>query len=137
MMPTAGGVRESPGPGAVGVVAGCYSTTRKARRRTRLKTSPAFSRAWLPTMMLSKIESGRHSRERWNVRAPLPPGSVVAFRRLGWSARDYERWSAGLLAEGHALVTPTRHLGETITRFAFVNPRTTIEDVRAILDTMA
>ena len=32
---------------------------------------------------------------------------------------------------------PTRHLGETITRFAFVNPRTTIEDVRAILDTMA
>jgi hypothetical protein len=42
-----------------------------------------------------------------------------------------------LLAAGQAFVTPTRHRDETITRFAFVNPRTTAEDVRGILDTMA
>jgi glutamate/tyrosine decarboxylase-like PLP-dependent enzyme len=66
-----------------------------------------------------------------------PVLSVVAFRRLGWTPEDYERWSDELLATGTALVTSTKHQGETITRLAFVNPRTTVEDVRSILDTMA
>ena len=65
-----------------------------------------------------------------------PMLSVVAFRRLGWAPADYARWTAALLADGHAFVTPSVHRGETITRFAFVNPRTTVEDVRGILDTM-
>jgi len=36
-----------------------------------------------------------------------------------------------------AFVTPTTHLGETVTRFAIVNPRTTESDISMILDTMA
>ena len=32
---------------------------------------------------------------------------------------------------------PTSHDGETLTRFAIVNPQTTEEDITAILDTMA
>jgi glutamate/tyrosine decarboxylase-like PLP-dependent enzyme len=69
------------------------------------------------------------------VREPML--SVVAFRRLGWGSADYDRWSERLLAAGYAFVMPTRHLGETITRFALVNPRTTVDDIRGILDTMA
>ncbi len=65
-----------------------------------------------------------------------PMLSVVAFRRIGWQPADYETWSHKLLDEGYAFVMPTRHRGETITRLAIVNPRTTIDDVRGILDTM-
>ena len=32
---------------------------------------------------------------------------------------------------------PTTHEGETVTRFAIVNPQTTEADITAILDTMA
>jgi glutamate/tyrosine decarboxylase-like PLP-dependent enzyme len=66
-----------------------------------------------------------------------PELSVVAFRRLGWEREDYERWSDRLLRSGTAFVTPTRHRGETVTRFAIVSPRTTLADLTAILATMA
>jgi glutamate/tyrosine decarboxylase-like PLP-dependent enzyme len=65
-----------------------------------------------------------------------PMLSVVAFRRLGWQPEDYDRWSERLLETGYAFVTPTRHRGETITRLALVNPRTTLDDVCGVLDTM-
>jgi L-2,4-diaminobutyrate decarboxylase len=65
-----------------------------------------------------------------------PDLSVVVFRRLGWDAADHHAWSERLLAEGFAFVTPTVHEGETLARFAIVNPRTTIDDLVAILGTM-
>jgi len=66
-----------------------------------------------------------------------PDLSVLIFRRIGWSAEDYEAWSARLLAEGYAFVTPSTHRGEPCTRFAIVNPRTTLSDLTGILATMA
>jgi L-2,4-diaminobutyrate decarboxylase len=66
-----------------------------------------------------------------------PDLSVLIFRRIGWLAEDYHAWSARLLAEGYAFVTPTTHLGETCTRMAIVNPRTTASDIAGILATMA
>jgi L-2,4-diaminobutyrate decarboxylase len=66
-----------------------------------------------------------------------PDLSVVVFRRLGWTAADYQAWSDRLLAEEFAFVVPTSHEGETLTRFAIVNPRTSEDDIVAILDTMA
>jgi L-2,4-diaminobutyrate decarboxylase len=66
-----------------------------------------------------------------------PDLSVVVFRRFGWSAADYQAWSDRLLAEEFAFVVPTSHEGETLTRFAIVNPRTSEDDIVAILDTMA
>jgi L-2,4-diaminobutyrate decarboxylase len=65
-----------------------------------------------------------------------PDLSVVAFRRRGWSAPDYTRWSQALLADGTGLVVPTTHLGETVTRLAIVNPETSEDDVALILGTM-
>jgi glutamate/tyrosine decarboxylase-like PLP-dependent enzyme len=66
-----------------------------------------------------------------------PNLSVVVFRRLGWSRDDYYAWSDRLLAANFAFVLPTTHYGETVTRFAVVNPNTTEADVSLILDTMA
>ena len=63
--------------------------------------------------------------------------SVVVFRRVGWSAADYREWSDRMLADEFAFVVPTTHEGETLARFAVVNPATTEADIDAILDTMA
>jgi glutamate/tyrosine decarboxylase-like PLP-dependent enzyme len=63
--------------------------------------------------------------------------SVVVFRRLGWKPEDYHAWSAQMLGDGFAFVVPTSHEGETVARFAIVNPVTSEDDITAILDTMA
>lgn len=63
--------------------------------------------------------------------------SVVVFRRLGWTPEDYQEWSDSLMKAHFAFVLPTKHEGETVTRFAIVNPKTTVNDITAILDTMA
>ena len=62
--------------------------------------------------------------------------SVVVFRRLGWAPADYQAWSDRMLAEEFAFVVPTTHDGETLARFAIVNPETSEDDIVAILDTM-
>ena len=66
-----------------------------------------------------------------------PPGlSIVLFRRVGWNDEEYARWSTRLLAEQVGFVTPTKWLGETVARFAFLHPETTEERVAEILATM-
>jgi L-2,4-diaminobutyrate decarboxylase len=68
--------------------------------------------------------------------ANQPHLSVVLFRRRGWLAVDYARWSAQAHARGIALVTPTRFGGDTVLRLCFVNPLTTMDDVDLILDSL-
>jgi glutamate/tyrosine decarboxylase-like PLP-dependent enzyme len=65
-----------------------------------------------------------------------PQLSVVVFEREGWSKEDYAFWSARLLDEQRAFVTPSSHAGRPNTRFAVLNPLTTYEDLIEILDTM-
>lgn len=62
--------------------------------------------------------------------------SVVVFRRLGWEPADYQAWSDRLLADESAFVVPTSHAGETLARFAIVNPETTEADIDLVLDSM-
>ncbi|WP_460853600.1 pyridoxal phosphate-dependent decarboxylase family protein [Nocardioides montaniterrae] len=66
-----------------------------------------------------------------------PDLSVLIFERVGWAQADYEAWSARLLADQVAFVTPTKHHGRPCTRFAIVNPLTTADDLAAIIATMA
>jgi len=66
-----------------------------------------------------------------------PDLSVLIFERLGWDAADYDRWSARLLDQQLAFVTPTRHRGRVCTRFAIVNPLTTEDDLALITESMA
>ncbi|HEX7462916.1 MAG TPA: pyridoxal-dependent decarboxylase [Dermatophilaceae bacterium] len=63
--------------------------------------------------------------------------SVLVFRRLGWESEDYYAWSTEMIREEFAFVVPTSHDGETVARFAIVNPMTSEDDISAILDTMA
>ena len=65
-----------------------------------------------------------------------PDLSVLIFERIGWSGDDYARWSARLLDEQQAFVTPTRHGNKVCTRFAIVNPLTTSDDLAMIIDSM-
>jgi aromatic-L-amino-acid/L-tryptophan decarboxylase len=65
------------------------------------------------------------------------PGlSIVLFRRTGWTRRDYDAWSARILTEQIALVTPTSWEGETLARFCFLHPNTTMDMVDEILESM-
>jgi glutamate/tyrosine decarboxylase-like PLP-dependent enzyme len=65
-----------------------------------------------------------------------PELSVVLFRRRGWNPEDYRRWSAQLLADQVAFVTPTKWEGETVARLAFLHPHTTMEIVEEVLGTL-
>jgi L-2,4-diaminobutyrate decarboxylase len=80
-------------------------------------------------------ETAEEIRRRPELELLLEPElSVVLFRRRGWIAEDYEAWWRRLLNDQVAFVQPTSWQGEKVARLCFVNPRTTIEQVRAILD---
>lgn len=65
-----------------------------------------------------------------------PQLSVVVFERDGWTKADYDSWSQRLLDEQRAFVVPSSHEGRPNTRFAILNPRTTFDQLTAILDSM-
>jgi L-2,4-diaminobutyrate decarboxylase len=65
-----------------------------------------------------------------------PDLTVLVVERIGWQESDYAVWSHSLAASGTAFVTPTRHRGRACTRFAIVNPRTTVDDLALIVDSM-
>ena len=58
------------------------------------------------------------------------------FRRPGWTKAEYDTWSARLLTSQIGFVTPTSWEGETVARFAFLHPNTTMDMVEEILDSM-
>ena len=66
-----------------------------------------------------------------------PELTVLIFERIGWDEAQYTAWSARLLDEQIAFVTPTRHRNRVCTRFAIVNPQTTPDDLALIIDSMA
>jgi L-2,4-diaminobutyrate decarboxylase len=65
-----------------------------------------------------------------------PELTVLVFERLGWKPADYRVWSARLLDEQVAFVTPTTHAGQMCTRFAIVNPQTTEADLALVIESM-
>lgn len=65
-----------------------------------------------------------------------PELSIVLFRREGWERVDYERWADNLLRDQIAFVRATSWHGDPVMRLCFINPRTTIEMVRPLLDSL-
>ncbi|MBW2962861.1 pyridoxal phosphate-dependent decarboxylase family protein [Mesonia aestuariivivens] len=69
-----------------------------------------------------------------------PSLSCVLFKRKGWDAEAYRDWTYTNHQSGFALVTPTKWTKkgktETISRFCFINPDTTEEDIQEILASM-
>ena len=64
-----------------------------------------------------------------------PTLGMVLFRRTGWTAADYDAWAARLLADQVAFVTSTSWEGETVGRFSFIHPGTTLDMLREVLAT--
>lgn len=69
-----------------------------------------------------------------------PSLSCVLYRRIGWKPKDYTHWTYENHTKGVALVTPTKWKTgdnfETVSRFCFINPDTTEDDIRLILNSM-
>ncbi|HEY5136821.1 MAG TPA: pyridoxal-dependent decarboxylase [Candidatus Nanopelagicales bacterium] len=66
-----------------------------------------------------------------------PTLGMVLFRRKGWTAADYDAWCARLLEDQVAFITSTSWEGETVGRFSFIHPSTTLEMLREVLATTA
>jgi len=66
-----------------------------------------------------------------------PELGVVLFRRRGWDPAQYTRWADQLLTDQVAFIPPSAWEGETVARFAFLHPQTSMDLVRQILDRMA
>jgi len=66
-----------------------------------------------------------------------PELGVVLFRRRGWDPAQYTRWADALLSDQVAFIPPSAWEGETVARFAFLHPHTSMALVRQILDRMA
>ncbi len=65
-----------------------------------------------------------------------PELSVLLFRRSGWGPAEYQVWSDRLLEEGRAFVTPTSWNGEVVLRLCIINPLTSVDDIRMIVDSL-
>ncbi len=66
-----------------------------------------------------------------------PDLGIVLFRRRGWSPAQYTQWADQLLHDQVAFIPPSAWEGETVARFAFLHPHTSMDLVREILDRMA
>ncbi len=97
----------------------------------------AYSRAVERTLEVARYAAAEIGRRSYLELVREPDLSVVMFRRRGWSPARYQQWSDSLLHANLAFVVPSVHDGETVTRFAIVNPRTSEADIATILDTMA
>jgi L-2,4-diaminobutyrate decarboxylase len=96
----------------------------------------AYTSAVEQTLTVARAGAGL-IRDAEHVRLLVEPDlSVLIFERIGWGQADYQAWSAELLDEGFAFVTPTTHDGRVCTRFAIVNPKTTADDLAQILESM-
>jgi aromatic-L-amino-acid decarboxylase len=118
-----------------------YHLTRRARGlplwfSLAVHGTEAYSEAIETALTLAR-RSAELIRERPELELIREPElSAVLFRRRGWSADDYQAWSDRLLAGQIAFVTPTGWQGETVARFAFLHPGTTVEIIEEILGTM-
>lgn len=63
-----------------------------------------------------------------------PDLGVVLFSRLGWQGEDYDAWAQKLHDDEIAFIPPTKWEGETVGRFAFLHPDTSMDLVREVLD---
>ena len=65
-----------------------------------------------------------------------PELGIVLFRRRGWVSEQYRQWAGQLLRDQVAFIPPSAWEGQTVARFAFLHPHTSIDLVREILDRM-
>src|SRR5689334_18962148 len=96
----------------------------------------AYSEA-IETAIALAQQTADEIRSRSNLELIREPSlGVVLFRRRGWDSAQYNAWADRLLEEQVAFIPPSAWEGETVARFAFLHPHTTMDLVREILDRM-
>lgn len=85
--------------------------------------------------------AGKTITDMPHVKLVREPGlSCVLFERENWLENDYKKWTYDNHKKGFALVTPTKwkmdNQYKTISRFCFINPDTTEDDIVEILESM-
>jgi glutamate/tyrosine decarboxylase-like PLP-dependent enzyme len=96
----------------------------------------AYSEAIETAISLAR-EAADEIRSRPGLELILEPSlGVVLFRRHGWDTAQYNAWADKLLEDQVAFIPPSAWEGETVARFAFLHPHTTMDLVREILDRM-
>ena len=111
--------------------------------------APADSRSGSRWRCTGSTPTGRRSRSRSSLAQQTaelikadpnlelirePDLGVVLFRRIGWEPADYDKWAQALHEEQIAFIPPTKWDGETVGRFAFLHPHTSMDLVREILE---
>ena len=94
------------------------------------------------TAMETTLETARaiadeiRVRDRFNLLLE-PELSIVLFTIDGWALDDYLAWSRQRAKEGFALLVPTFWHGQPCMRICVVNPQTTIDMLRMVIDDLA
>ncbi len=97
----------------------------------------AYGEAVATTVELARV-AGEKIRAADHVRLVWEPSlSIVVFERIGWTADQYQACTEAMMSEEIAFVVPSRHDGEPVFRFCFINPRTTVDEIEEILASMA
>jgi aromatic-L-amino-acid/L-tryptophan decarboxylase len=96
----------------------------------------AYTEAIESAIKLAK-EAATEIGKRGYLELVREPGlGIVLFRRTGWDGGQYQDWADGLLRDQVAFIPPSAWEGETVARFAFLHPHTSMDLVRQILDRM-
>jgi hypothetical protein len=110
--------------------------------RLRLDPVPLDSGSWDPKLLDTIFGGGLLGPDGYDPHYVLGVyASAVAPTVMGAdsprSRRVHTAWADDLLDRQAAFVPPTRWLGETVPRFAFLHPQTPMDVVRGVLGTMA
>jgi glutamate/tyrosine decarboxylase-like PLP-dependent enzyme len=119
-----------------------YHLTRRARGLPLWFSLAVYGTDAYTQAIEAALELARQTAAEIRVRDHLelirePELGVVLFRRRGWDSAQYTRWADQLLTDQVAFIPPSAWEGQTVARFAFLHPHTSMELVRQILDRMA
>ncbi len=119
-----------------------YHLTRRARGLPLWFSLAVYGVAAYTEAIEGALELARQTAAEIKSRGQLelirePDLGVVLFRRRGWTPAQYTQWDDRLLQDQVAFIPPSAWEGETVARFAFLHPRTSMDLVREILDRMA
>ena len=118
-----------------------YHLTRRARGlplwfSLSVYGTDAYSEAIETAIELAR-QTAAEIRRRDNLELIREPElGVVLFRRRGWGPAQYSQWADQLLDDQVAFIPPSAWEGETVARFAFLHPHTSMDLVCLILDRM-
>ena len=118
-----------------------YHLTRRARGLPLWFSLSVHGVAAYTDAIEAAIRLGQRTAAEISSRAHLelirePELGIVLFRRLGWAPEQYTQWADQLLRDQVAFIPPSAWEGQTVARFAFLHPHTSMDLVREILDRM-